>query len=374
MTIEIAQQLLDIEEKWLQPFAVDDPMNAGVSLTGFLSTKSDHRYGALAITHVNDEPAPQAIHATPKLHYPFGRDGRFHFPPIKSLAIYEKLDGTNICAYRYNDAAGEFRTTYKLRLYPVLRNSKWGPFLDMWRELLECHPAIAEVATANQCSVSFELFGARNAHLVVYEKPLACALLFGVTEEGRPVPPNRLDCLELPQARLWGELKAGQDPVAEYGRIRERMEAEIRELEDGKLSGVEGTVWYVTDPAGKVYLFKCKPESVEAVHWAAGINKTAVTATCWNLLESSDRLDYQALLPLLREEYTDEEITAFSQHIENCIAEVNAALVFRERVLSWYEKIAISVHEDKGGCMRALAAHFDRKEMKRVYTVLIRSI
>jgi hypothetical protein len=42
-------------------------------------------------------------------------------------------------------------------------------------------------------------------------------------------------------------------------------------------------------------LFKCKPESVEAIHWNGGINKAAVMATCWNLLETEDFLEYGKL-------------------------------------------------------------------------------
>ena len=374
MSLETAQELLDLEEKWLQPFDVEDPFNDGLRLAGYLSIKPDHRYGALAITHVDSDGVPQAVFATPKLHYPFGRDGQFHFPKVSTIAIYEKLDGTNILSYTYRDIEGRLRTTYKLRLHPVLRNSKWGPFLDMWNEILALYPAISEVSGANRCSISFELYGSRNAHLVVYDKPLDCALLFGVRPDGAPVPPSRLDCLGLPVVPLRGELRAGQDPVAEYARIREQMESEIRELDDGKLTGVEGTVWYVTDGKGQVVLFKCKPESVEAVHWTAGINKNAVIATCWNLLETEDALNYDALRPLLQEEYSDEEINAFRQHIDECIAEVNTALAFRDRVLAHYRESGIDIHKDKGGCMRALSRDFSRNEMKKVYTVLIRSV
>jgi hypothetical protein len=209
---------------------------------------------------------------------------------------------------------------------------------------------------------------------VVYEEPLACALLFGIRPDGTPVPPTGLECRGLPLAQLWGELRAGQDPVAEYDKIRQRMQAGIKELDDGKLSGVEGTVWYVTDTGGRMVLFKCKPESVEAVHWAAGINKNAVVATCWNLLESQDVLSFETLLPLLQEEYSDEEIESFRPHIDACIREVNQALAFRDRVLALYHEHGIDIHTDKGGCMRALSAHFERQEMKKVYTVLIRNV
>ena len=150
--IDTAASLLELEPKWLQPFDVVDPFH-GTHLEGFLALKPDHRYGALAILQVDGAPVPQRVFATPKLHYPFDRQGTFHFPSVKRVRIYEELDGTNVCAYRYRDAAGMLRTTYKLRLHPVLRNGTWGPFLDMWRRMLERHPGIADLPERNRCSL-----------------------------------------------------------------------------------------------------------------------------------------------------------------------------------------------------------------------------
>jgi hypothetical protein len=47
-----------------------------------------------------------------------------------------------------------------------------------------------------------------------------------------------------------------------------------RPAADDKLSGTAGAVWVVTEPAGRVTMWKCKPESVEEIHWATGISKT----------------------------------------------------------------------------------------------------
>jgi hypothetical protein len=362
--------LLELDAKWLQPFDVQDPINDDIRLQGALSIRPDHRYGALAITHVAGRPAPQRVFATPKLHYPFDKNGAFHFPPARSIRIYEKLDGTNVLAYRYRDADERAYTSYKLRLHPVLRNGKWGPFLDMWREMIARYPVIPQLAAANDCSVSFELYGAHNPHLVVYDTPLDCALLFGVDASGNAIEPSLLQSVGMPGARLWGELRAGEDPVAEYGRIREAMEKSLQKLDDGTMRGAEGTVWYVTDAAGRVHLFKCKPESVEAIHWATGINKQAVIATCWNLLETADALTYDNLLPLLLEEYLSDDIERFRPHIDECIAFVNAHLAFRDRVVTLYRQIGILLDKDRAACMRALSPHFRRDEMKRVYSVL----
>jgi hypothetical protein len=371
-TLTIATQLAGVEAKWLQPFDVTDPFNDEVRLQGYLCQRPDHRYGALAITHVDGALAPQLILATPKLHYPFDRNGAFHFPPIQKIYLYEKLDGTNVLAYRYRDREGTLRLTYKLRLSAVLRNSRWGPFLDLWQEMLGQHPPLSQLVETNHCHVSFELYGARNTHLMVYDVDLAVAVLFGVRPDASIVPPVKLELLNLPTAPFLGELVAGEDPVAKYAQIRADMEQRNRPTDEDKLMGIEGTVWYVQEPGGRMTMWKCKPESVEAIHWAGGINKEAVLATCWNLLETQDVLSYETLLPLLLEEYTIEEIEHFRPHIDDCIRQVHAALEYRDRVLAEYRKIGLSIHTHKAEVMRALSPHFRRDEMKKVHAILIK--
>jgi hypothetical protein len=368
--VQLAESLLKIEAKLLQEFNVEDPFNGNKSLRGFLCQKPDHRYGALALTHVDGAEAPQAIFATPKLHYPFGKDGSFHFPPVKRIMMYDKLDGTNVLAYRYQDAAGKSYVTYKLRLAPVLKNSKWGPFFDMWLELMEKYPAIPELAEKNDCSISFEMFGMRNAHLIVYEEPLAAAVLFGIRADASVVPPDRLDLMGVPPAKLIGQLEAGQDPVAKYAEMRESMEKQNRPAEDDKISGTEGTVWYVETPNGRVSMWKCKPESVENIHWATGINKEAVRATCWNYLETGDDLSYDALLPLLLEEYQIDDIEIFRENIEMCIKEVRGELEFKERVLALYDSLGLSITKDKNAAMRALSQNFRKEDIRNVFTII----
>lgn len=369
---ESVLSLLGLREKWLQPFDVEDPFT-GLALRGFLSRRPDHRYGALAITHVDDRPALQRVFATPKLHYPFDKLGTFRFPPVQRIGIYEKLDGTNVLAYRFRDADGTAHTTYKLRLHPVMRNSRYGAFLDMWREMLDRYPAIPRLPEANGCSVSFELYGSRNAHLMLYDRALDCALLFGIDAEGRPRPPSELDALGVPTPGLLGTLEAGHDPVAEYGRVRAELQAGIEPRDEEMLAGAEGTVWYVTTAAGDMVLFKCKPESVEAIHWAGGINKMAVIATCWNLLETQDELTYEALLPLLAEEYEADEIEAFRTHILDCIESVTQLVAFQNRVLAEYAATGLDIAADKGGVMRALSATFAKGEMRRVHSIIARN-
>lgn len=372
--LEIATQLLGVDAKFLQPFDTTDPFNEEVRLEGFLCQRPDHRYGALALLRVEGRPAAQRIFATPKLAYPFGKDGRFHFPPLQTAHLYEKLDGTSVLAYRYHDAQGRCRLTYKLRLSPTLRNSKWGPFLDFWRELLARHPDLPELVSLNDCHLSFEMYGARNAHLIAYECPLAVALLFGVRPaDAAVVPPFQLRPGSVPVAPLLGELRAHEDPVAQYQALRAEMEQRNRPAADEKLSGTEGAVWYVTEPSGRVTMWKCKPESVEQIHWATGINKAAVIATCWNALETADTLDYQALLPLLAEEYQPDDIERFRPHIEAAIRQVNAEQEFRQRARDAYRAVeaqGLDLARDKAAVMRLLSKQFPRDQMGRVYAAI----
>ena len=187
------------------------------------------------------------------------------------------------------------------------------------------------------------------------------------------MPAHALDKLGVPLVPLWGLLEAGEDPVARFGELRIEMEARRRKADDDKLIGSEGVVWCVTDLGGKVTLWKCKPESVEAIHWAGGINKEAVIATCWNLLETEDTLSYETLEPLLLEEYAAEELARFRTHIDDCIAAVGAEFRFREEVLERYDALGISIWRDKGAVMRQLAPHYRREKMKKVYSVIVQA-
>ena len=374
--IEQAAALLEVDAKFFQPFDVNDPFNDDARLAGFLCQKPNHTYGALALLRVDGRPAPQRIFATPKLHYPFGKDGSFHFPAIHTAHLYEKLDGTNVLAYRYQDADGRGRLTYKLRLSPVLRNSKWGPFLDYWRELLARHPDLPGLVEANGCHISFEMYGGRNAHLIAYENDLAVAALFGVrTADATVVGPFQLQTGSVPVAPLLGELRAEEDPVVRFQSLREEMNRRNRPAADDKLSGTEGAVWYVTEPAGRVTMWKCKPESVEEIHWATGITKTAVIATCWNALETADVLNYDALLPLLLEEYQPDDIEKFRANIDDAIRQVNEEQAFRQKVRAAYETLkgkGLSISKDKAAVMRVLSGQFRRDQMGHVYAAIVR--
>lgn len=122
-------------------------------------------------------------------------------------------------------------------------------------------------------------------------------------------------------------------------------------------------------------MWKCKPESVEAIHWATGINKVAVIATCWNALETVDVLSYETLLPLLLEEYQPDDIEKFRANIDDALRQVNAEQAFRQRVREAYAALraqGLSLTQDKGAVMRALSGQFERGQMGCVYAAIVK--
>ena len=361
---------LAVKEKELQEFEDQDPINPGNILKGFLCRKSDHRYGALAITHINGKDAYQIRYGTPKQHYPFGKDGEFHFPKAKAIEVYEKLDGTNVCAYRYSIGAKTFQT-YKLRLCPVLRNSRFGDFLDLWLEMLEKYPQLSTICDVNNCNVSFELYGSRNTHLIVYEVPSEIALLFGIDDRANIITPSRLDNRGLPTARRLAQITSQQQLVDEYNRSRKEIEAKNVKNPDETITGSEGAVWYLLEEKGTTLQFKCKPDSIEQIHWGAGaIDINTIKATAHNVLETEDRITYEATVLLLQEEFTEEQITLSDQRIKKAVAELQEWYEFNQKVMEVYNKIGFDFNEDKGRVMREMSQHFPKQAMKKVGYIL----
>lgn len=220
------------------------------------------------------------------------------------------------------------------------------------------------------------MYGARNAHLIAYQNDLDVAVLFGVkAEDAALVAPFQLQCGSVPMPTLLGALRAGEDPVAKFQSLREEMNSRITPAADDKLNGTEGAVWYVTEPTARVTLWKCKPESVEEIHWATGITKVAVIATCWNALETSDTLNSDVLLPLLLQEYQPDDIEKFRANIDDAIRQVNAEQEFRDGVRVAYESIkaeGLSISRDKAAVMRAISKQFRREQMGQVYAAIVR--
>lgn len=383
MTAEAAAALLGVEPNEVNPFEEPDTFNGGRLLAGHLSRRSDHRYGAMVIHLVGGKDVePQRVFATPKLHYPFGRteeEGRqYHWPAdVRRVEVYEKLDGTNVCAYSYADASGQRFVTFKTRLTPVLRGSKWGDFAALWREVMRAHPELRapEPVLSGRFTFSYELYGHRNVHTVVYEEPLAARLLFAVDQEraaecGWVVCPHATGgALQLEPLHV---LRSGEALTSFYEQCRGEAEAKNAAVDGERIEGTEGFVFYVQ--AGERWLqFKAKPESVEALHWAGdSLPRSVILPTAWNALESCEgELTADYVSELLLEEFSELQVTRSRVRVEQAVEIVAVRLRWRERVHREYAGTGLDWGRDgKRAVMRALSACFPREKMKEVYNGL----
>ncbi len=380
--IEEASRILDVEVSTLQEFDVIDSFNNDNQLVGVLCCQSDHRYGAMVVFAVNGTnlSEPQVIYCTPKLRYPFERNStkeesrKYRWPKFLQVKIYEKVDGTNVCQYRYYDATGASFVSYKTRLTPVLKASKFGNFLSMWREMLSDREAngIYDDDDVVDLSVSYELYGYRNHILIRYDEPLVVRELFSVNQSNATVN------LPADRAGLVAEATSAQDLTEIYERMRDEAQAKNEKVNAGSddefIEGIEGYVFYVLTVDGNWEMFKMKPEMVEAAHWSTGgIPMSIIMPTIWNSLESNETPTVSYTEELLLEEFSREQVAKSSTRIEKGVEDVLEQIVFRAAVQSCYEDFGLDWKADgRGGVMRRMSTAFHKQKMRQVYTALVR--
>lgn len=361
---------IDIEGKNVQPFEEVDPFNPSNTLKGYIKRDGSLTYGLLYITHVNNLECPQHIWCTPKMSYPFKRDGIYK--PVKSvdrIEVYTKLDGTNILGYTYQDADGNIYISYKTRLRPFLGTSKFGAFVDLWREMLKKYPKIPNLILDNGCNISFELYGKRNKILVEYETLLDVAVLFGVYPR-RVVPPLDLVVDGVPVVKLLQRFQSEEDFVANYEWLRKWLNANISEDESGIVRGVEGAVWYMI--AGGVIQWKCKPDLVLDVHWKSDkLPSHSVYITVVNAYEETDTPSFELVKSLLLEEFPESAIYKAEGRIQKIMAEVAFEKKFKAEIKVKYLAEGQDIVKDKGACMRFFGSHYNKKAARKIYNYLV---
>lgn len=185
MVKKIPCELFDCTDKYIEPFEVVDVFNNDHILKGHICHKDGQCYGSMLITHINGMQTIDGgivIYGTPKQKYPFDKNGIWHFPPTEKITIYDKIDGTNVLGFKYIFRGKEY-VSYKLRLTPVVRNSRFGNFLDMWRKMLAKYPISERIKDHTSYNFSFELYGNSNKHLIEYDVLLDTALLFIINNQ-----------------------------------------------------------------------------------------------------------------------------------------------------------------------------------------------
>jgi hypothetical protein len=376
--INKARTLLYVQEKELNGFSEIDPFN-GFKLDGYICRHGDYRYGAMYIGAVDGIPCNQVVWSTPKLHYPFDKHGKYNWPTIDELQAFEKLDGTNILAYRYVHKEQTY-VTYKTRLSPVLKQSQFGDFLSLWKECLQDNPWIDKAIADNpDYNLSFELFGARNPITVQYEVDLDTAILFGIRQHDHAIrPPTQL--LLPKDAKLPEQNTLATSPWYKDVKITEatdlyhayRIEASRRNAQELL---TEGNVFYVHS-GGKWLMFKCKPEEIEKIHWAAGgIPQISIYNTIINAYEDMDQPDIPYITQLLLEEYTQKQIDDREDAIAKLFKKAKKQMDLKKNVNEVYRKAmeeGFDITVDKNKTLRWMSQFFSRDDMKKVGTVILK--
>ena len=373
-TIEEASEFLDVNIDTLKEFQETDTFNNNNLIKGFICRQSDHRYGCLLITKVNDEDCKQIIWTTPKLTYPFDKAGNYHFPDCKQMQFYEKLDGTNILSYHYSYKHSEF-ITFKTRLTPILKDQKFGMFKSMWLEYLNENNWINQVIEDNpEFNLSFEMFGSRNPITIMYNVPLEVNLLFGVRIKDYVIrPPFELKISQrtkIPQIfNISNETKSITDL---YNLNREFMSSKNKDS-----LTIEGMVQYCHVGKPSWIMLKCKPEEIEKIHWTSSgfIPEKSLFNTALNVFESNDNPSIDNFIELLKEEYPQELITKSYHKIEKVWSKAFERIIFTKTVNEiWIlaKLNGLDITKDKNETMKFVSKYFSKSIMGKVGTAVLR--
>ena len=332
----------------------------------------------MCITKVNGQECVQLIYCTPKIKYPFDATDHWHFPKAQRIERYEKLDGTNVFVYSYENAKKNKFCSAKTRLKPFLGNSKFGPFFDLFKEATKEYWMALRLAVLNsEYNFSFELWGAQNSHLVKYDTPMQASLLFARKGETL-LPPSEISLVKDLMPPFNNQFNIAPfaglvdgNYVENYKATQLQIDDELQEVEDGFV-GQEGEVWYLLDEAGDWIMFKCKPHQIEQIHWAAGgIGKHVIIATCQNAHENWDEPTVENIVQLLEEEFNKYEVEKVMPGVRKYLSEVRAHYILRATVLEKYVELKLNILLDKGSTMRAMSSFFNRNEMTRVYSIIM---
>jgi hypothetical protein len=254
--INKAVEIFQVKENELREFNVEDSFNSPNKLHGFLCTRADHKYGSLVIFKVNDEECEQVIYGTPKLHYPFDKNGTYNWPNVRDIRIWDKLDGTNVLAYSYYYQNKKF-ITYKTRLTPIIQDSQFNPFRQMWLECLQENPWILRLILTNEdYNLSFELFGFRNQITIKYDVPLDVNFLFAVRRRDGAVKPP---IVGMDLAIVTGTKKPEGEAVLSTSRLTEEYNKLRETMSEKNRNGLfqEGMVLYAHIGQPSWVMFKC---------------------------------------------------------------------------------------------------------------------
>ena len=385
MNTTLLDQIIAITEvsaKHWQPFDATSP--GGIPFAGYLCRQESDKLGMLAITRLGGQERLEFIPAMPKIHYPYiqDREGRLQVSIPVPINIVDarftvKLDGTAIIFYPLTDAQGQvLEVIARTRLLPVLAPSRWGDWLGLLADVLPNRAPVEAAVREQHVVLVFELWGYRNPHLVRYDQPLALTLHTAIRHR-KPVSHQRLaDIAQRYGLALAPTLEAAApDPAGlatAYRRWQARLEAE-NQAAGQDVFVQEGAILVLSTVETATY-WKCKPPSIEEIHWQAGqrISKEIVRQALLKLLENG--YDFAAgrvedVQAALEGDFDPQQVAAEAELINRTYLDFVIEIQRQAWLRSLVDSSGLNPH-DLPALMRHLAPHYPRKEMGWVYATV----
>ncbi len=385
MNTTLLDQIIAITEvsaKHWQPFDATSP--GGIPFAGYLCRQESDKLGMLAITRLGGQERLEFIPAMPKIHYPYiqDREGRLQVSIPVPINIVDarftvKLDGTAIIFYPLTDAQGQvLEVIARTRLLPMLAPSRWGDWLGLLADVLPNRAPVEAAVREQHVVLVFELWGHRNPHLVRYEQPLALTLHTAIRHR-KPVSHQRLaDIAQRYGLALAPTLEAAApDPAGlavAYRRWQARLEAE-NQAAGQDVFVQEGAILVLSTVETATY-WKCKPPSIEEIHWQAGqrISKEIVRQALLKLLENG--YDFAAgrvedVQAALEGDFDPQQVAAEAELINRTYLDFVIEIQRQAWLRSLVDSSGLNPH-DLPALMRHLAPHYPRKEMGWVYATV----
>ena len=389
---------MGLNKESIDDFEMIDPFNPQNTVKGQIF-KMNERYGDLQITHVNGKFCEQYIHTTPKFFYPgktssLWKYSRGTFPAFTEAFVYDKLDGTNICMFRYMNAEGKEFTSFKTRLVPFLRESKWGNWVKMWQKIMATYPyQYQELLEQTQYNFGFEMYGSVNKILVLYPIVLDGKLLYAIDRyTGKLSEPS---IFQFPKPDLLDHFNANINPDDKYDewmrKYNDRVKPFVKEVEgkndDGEPMMVtelidipcEGCMFYLKKTDGEFEVYKCKPSVVITAQSSANegpkrVGYNEVWNTALNAMENVENIEDlpKETYKLLLEEYTQDELDVSKEAIDEAIKEVQTHLIFQNGVIEKFKTSGLTwSKENKGQIMRYMMQYYPKSDSSKVYNALV---
>ncbi|MBK7204187.1 hypothetical protein [Candidatus Amarolinea dominans] len=384
MNTTLLDQIIAITEvsaKHWQPFDATSP--GGIPFAGYLCRQESDKLGMLAVTRLGGQERLEFIPAMPKIHYPYiqDREGRLQVSIPVPINIVDarftvKLDGTAIIFYPLTDAQGQvLEVVARTRLLPMLMPSRWGDWLGLLADVLPNRAPVEAAVREQHVVLVFELWGYRNPHLVRYEQPLALTLHTAIRHR-KPVSHQRLaDIAQRYGLALAPTLEAAAPDAAglavAYRRWQARLETE-NQAAGQDVFVQEGAILVLSTVETATY-WKCKPPSIEEIHWQAGqhISKEIVRQALLKLLENG--YDFAAggedVQATLEGDYDPQQVAAEIEMINRTYLDFVIEIQRQAWLRSLVDSSGLNPH-DLPALMRHLAPHYPRKEMGWVYATV----